>query len=69
MDKSQLLDAVGMQEQVELIVQNNLQDMKQDHVIQVSVHCTLMVCIYYNIMYTTVFVCLIIFHWRDTICE
>lgn len=35
MDHSQLLDAVGMQEQIELIVHNNLQDMKQDHVRQV----------------------------------
>ena len=39
MDRSQLLDAVGMQEQVELIVQNNLQDMKQDHVRQVAPRC------------------------------
>lgn len=39
MDRSQLLDAVGMQEQVELIVQNNLQDMKQDHVRQVAPYC------------------------------
>ena len=38
MDHSQLLDAVGMQEQVELIVQNSIQDMKQDHVRQVVPH-------------------------------
>ena len=38
MDHSQLLDAVGMQEQVELIVQNSLQNIKQDHVKQVSPH-------------------------------
>ena len=39
MDHSQLLDAVGMQELVELIVQNSLQNMKQDHVRQVPPHC------------------------------
>lgn len=44
MDHSQLLDAVGMQEQVELIVQSSLQDMKQDHVRQVVHHC---MCVYH----------------------
>ena len=39
MDHSQLLDAVGMQEQVELIVHGSLQDMKQDHVRQVMRLC------------------------------
>ena len=39
MDHSQLLDAVGMQEQVELIVHSSLQDMKQDHVRQVMRLC------------------------------
>lgn len=45
MDHFQLLDAVGMQEQVELIVQSNLQDMKQDHVRQVLHHCMYIILI------------------------
>ena len=47
MDHFQLLDSVGMQEQVELIVQSSLQEMKQDHVRQVVHHC----------MYTILIVC------------